>query len=143
MLYRQFCCWADTTTLLTLYLTCIRPHLEYACTLIGTNCYISSTPHLMPPWSNFQVYMALCHSCWPMASCINALLHTYTDSTSTLSLIQGHCCLEIYAFIKQQYGFILLAETHIMVYICEKINTNSVRYHEPQLYLIIVMTTLY
>ena len=33
MLYRQFYCWADTTTLLTLYLTCIRPHLEYACTL--------------------------------------------------------------------------------------------------------------
>ena len=30
MLYRQFSTWADTSTLRCLYLTCIRPHLEYA-----------------------------------------------------------------------------------------------------------------
>ena len=30
MLYRQFYAWADTCTLLTVYTTCIRPHLEYA-----------------------------------------------------------------------------------------------------------------
>ena len=30
MLYRQFYAWADTSTLLTVYSTCIRPHLEYA-----------------------------------------------------------------------------------------------------------------
>jgi len=33
MLYRQFSTWADTYTLRCLYLTCIRPHLEYACQL--------------------------------------------------------------------------------------------------------------
>ena len=33
MLYRQFSTWADTTTLRSLYLTCKRPHLEYACQL--------------------------------------------------------------------------------------------------------------
>lgn len=33
MLYRQFYRWADTSTLLNIYLTCIRPHLEYACQL--------------------------------------------------------------------------------------------------------------
>ena len=33
MLYRQFYTWADTNTLLCIYLTCIRPHLEYACQL--------------------------------------------------------------------------------------------------------------
>ena len=33
MLYRRFYTWADTDTLRTLYLTCIRPHLEYACQL--------------------------------------------------------------------------------------------------------------
>ena len=33
MLYRQFSTWADTNTLRCLYLTCIRPHLEYACQL--------------------------------------------------------------------------------------------------------------
>ena len=33
MLYRQFYTWADTSTLLRIYLTCIRPHLEYACQL--------------------------------------------------------------------------------------------------------------
>ena len=33
MLYRQFYSWADTSTLLLIYLTCIRPHLEYACQL--------------------------------------------------------------------------------------------------------------
>jgi len=30
MLYRQFYSWADTNTLLAIYCTCIRPHLEYA-----------------------------------------------------------------------------------------------------------------
>lgn len=33
MLYRQFYSWADTPILLLIYLTCIRPHLEYACQL--------------------------------------------------------------------------------------------------------------
>ena len=33
MLYRQFYTWADTSTLLRIYLTCIRPHLEYVCQL--------------------------------------------------------------------------------------------------------------
>ena len=33
MLYRQFYSWADTNTLLTIYCTCIQPHLEYACQL--------------------------------------------------------------------------------------------------------------
>ena len=33
MLCRQFYSWADTSTLLCIYLTCIRPHLEYACQL--------------------------------------------------------------------------------------------------------------
>ena len=32
-LYRQFCSWADTNNLLTIYCTCIQPHLEYACQL--------------------------------------------------------------------------------------------------------------
>jgi len=32
MLYRQFS-WADTKTILHIYITCIRPHLEYACQL--------------------------------------------------------------------------------------------------------------
>ena len=31
MLYRQFYTWADTSTLLRIYLTCICPLLEYAC----------------------------------------------------------------------------------------------------------------
>ena len=31
MLYRKFSTWADTDTLRCLYLTCIRPHLEYIC----------------------------------------------------------------------------------------------------------------
>ena len=30
MLYRNFYTWADTSTLRTVYITCIRPHLEYA-----------------------------------------------------------------------------------------------------------------
>ena len=33
MLYRQFYSWADSNTLLLIYRTCIRPHLEYACQL--------------------------------------------------------------------------------------------------------------
>ena len=32
MLYRQFYTWADTSTLLRIYLTCIRPH-QYVCQL--------------------------------------------------------------------------------------------------------------
>ena len=31
--YRQFYTWADTLTIRTVYLTCIRPHLEYAAQL--------------------------------------------------------------------------------------------------------------
>ena len=33
MLYRQFYAWADKSSLKTIYLTSIRPHLEYACQL--------------------------------------------------------------------------------------------------------------
>ena len=33
MLYRHFYTWADTSTLLRIYLTCICPHLECACQL--------------------------------------------------------------------------------------------------------------
>ena len=33
MLYRQFYTWANTSTLLTVYITCIRPHLDYAAQL--------------------------------------------------------------------------------------------------------------
>lgn len=33
MLYRRYSKWADTDTLRCIYLTCIRPHLEYACQL--------------------------------------------------------------------------------------------------------------
>ena len=33
ILYRQFYTWADTLTLRTVYLTCIRPHMEYAAQL--------------------------------------------------------------------------------------------------------------
>ena len=33
MLYRRFSTWADTNTLLCIYLTCIRHHLDYACQL--------------------------------------------------------------------------------------------------------------
>ena len=33
MLYRQFYMWADKSTLKTIYLTSIWPHLEYACQL--------------------------------------------------------------------------------------------------------------
>ena len=33
MLYRQFYSWADSKTLLLIYRTCIRSHLEYACQL--------------------------------------------------------------------------------------------------------------
>ena len=33
LLYRQFYNWADSNTLLLIYLTCIWPHLEYACQL--------------------------------------------------------------------------------------------------------------
>ena len=35
MLHRRFSSWADTNTLRCLYLTCIRPHLEYASQLWG------------------------------------------------------------------------------------------------------------
>ena len=34
MLHRRFSSWADTNTLRCLYLTCIRPHLEYASQLL-------------------------------------------------------------------------------------------------------------
>ena len=33
ILYRQFYSWADSNTLLLIYQTCIRPHLEYVCQL--------------------------------------------------------------------------------------------------------------
>ena len=33
MLYRQFYSWVDSNTLLLIYRTCIKPHLEYACQL--------------------------------------------------------------------------------------------------------------
>jgi len=34
MLYRQFYAWAGTSTMLRIYVICIRPHLEYACVSI-------------------------------------------------------------------------------------------------------------
>ena len=62
MLYRQFYTWADTSTLITIYLTCIRPHLEYA-------------THLWDPYNKKYIELLesvqkfackVCHKCWDM-----------------------------------------------------------------------------
>jgi len=50
-LYRQFYSWADTPILLLLYLTCIQPHLEYACQLWDPS--MSKNRHLLEDVQKF------------------------------------------------------------------------------------------
>ena len=69
MLYRQFYCWADTTTLLILYLTCIHPHLEYACTLWDP--YTCKETHMIESVQKFAC--KVCLKCWD--SDYDAMLH--------------------------------------------------------------------
>ena len=69
MLYRQFYCWADTTTLLTLYLTCIHPHLEYACTLWDP--YTCKETHMIESVQKFAC--KVCLKCWDLN--YDAMLH--------------------------------------------------------------------
>jgi len=52
MLYRRYSKWADTNTLRCIYLTCIRPHLEYACQLWDpyiTKCHRTWNPYKILP----------------------------------------------------------------------------------------------
>ena len=55
MLYRQIYSWADSNTLLLIYCTCIRPHLEYAC-------------QIWDPFSNKYSHWKLCKNCLAVSS---------------------------------------------------------------------------
>ena len=62
MLYRQFYTWADTSTLITIYLTCIRPHLEYAAQLWDP--YNKKDIELLESVQKFAC--KVCLKCWDM-----------------------------------------------------------------------------
>ena len=87
MLYRQFYCWADTTTLLTLYIACIRPHLEYACTLWDP--YTCKETHMIESVQKFAC--KVCLKCWDLN--YDAMLHLlgiYTPAIVETNLsVQG------------------------------------------------------
>ena len=57
MLYRQFYSWADTPILLLIYLTCIRPHLEYACQLWDPS--MNKNRHLLEDVQKFACRVCL------------------------------------------------------------------------------------
>ena len=63
MLYRQVYTWADTSTLITIiYLTCIRPHLEYAAQLWDP--YNKKDIELLKSVQKFVC--KVCLKCWDM-----------------------------------------------------------------------------
>ena len=73
MMYRKFASWADTGTLRTLYLTCIRPHLEYACQL-----WVPYTRSGIDELEKVQKYACkVCLKCWNM---------DYKDMLDTLEI---------------------------------------------------------
>ena len=62
MLYRQFYTWTDTSTLITIYLTCIRPHLEYTAQLWDP--YNKKDIELLESVQKFAC--KVCLKCWDM-----------------------------------------------------------------------------
>ena len=62
MLYRQFYLWADTTTLRSIYITYIRPHLEYAAQLWDP--HIKRDIQLLESVQRFAC--KVCLKCWDM-----------------------------------------------------------------------------
>ena len=71
MFYRQFYAWADTSTLLTIYSTCIHPHLEYALQL--WNPCNKKDAELLE--SVQKLACKVCLKCWDMD--YQNMLHCY------------------------------------------------------------------
>ena len=110
MLHRRFNTWADTNTLLCIYLTCIRPHLEYACQLWD--------PH---PSSSIQQIEAVqkfaCKVClkrWDMdydsmMEHLNisplSVHRQYLKLTTMHNIISGHFYFPSHIFIPNNYSY--------------------------------------
>ena len=62
MLYRQFYKWADPSVLRSIYITCIRPHLEYAVQLWDP--YIMKDNRMLESVQKFAC--KVCLKCWDM-----------------------------------------------------------------------------
>ena len=81
MLYRQCYAWADTSTLLTVYSTCIRPHLEYASQLWDP--YNKKDAELLESVQKYACKVWL--KCWNMdyqnmLHCLNLLYTTVSKA---------------------------------------------------------------
>ena len=95
MLYRQFYAWADTSTLLTVYSTCIHPHLEYSSQLWDP--YNKKDAELLESVQKFAY--KVCLKCWDMAyqnmlHYLNLLplsvRHLYLKLITMFNIVNGH-----------------------------------------------------
>ena len=69
MMYRQFYLWTDTSVLRSIYITCIRPHLEYAAQLWDP--HVKRDIQLLESVQKFAC--KVCLKCWDMD--YNNMLH--------------------------------------------------------------------
>ena len=94
MQYRQFYTWADTSTLITIYLTCIRPHLEYAAQLWDP--YNKKYIELLESVQKFAC--KVCLKCWDMdyqnmLHCLDipplSVRHRYLKLITMFNIVNG------------------------------------------------------
>ena len=69
-LHRKLSTWADTNTLRCLYLTCIRPHLEYVCQLWYPYTQLKASTH-WNPYKSLLVEYVWNNGTWIMIVCLN------------------------------------------------------------------------
>ena len=82
MLHRRFSSWTDTNTLMCLYLTCVRPHLEYASQLWAFHCYI--TAWWFYPYKQSTLWITKSPICSMSQAC---LMLFYNDDTQQQALL--------------------------------------------------------
>ena len=109
MLYRRYSKWADTDTLRCIYLTCIRPHLEYACQLWG--------PHINKMSQNLESIQKfacrVCLKCWDLSyNCMLQELdllpltsHKYLKLTTVYNMLSGNSYFPSGIFVQNTLNY--------------------------------------
>ena len=122
MLYRQFYSWADSNTLLLIYWTYIRPHLEYMPANSGTHSWRRACSH----WKlckNLHVKSVSISGTWTMSDSMLQLLNLpslsvrrkYLKLTTTYNIVSGHVDSLLVSLYKVIYHTTLIVQVHLIL----------------------------
>ena len=118
MMYRQFYSWADSNTLLLIYQTCIKPHLEYACQLWDP--FLNKGMQSLETVQKFAC--KVCLKQWDldydsMLQLLNlprlSVRREYLKLTTMYNIVSGHMYFHLVSLYKVTYHTTLIAQVHL------------------------------